>query len=104
MDPITISVTSSADRLTQREQIMEVLQRAKEKGEPVRIRLPFSLYDYDTTRTYIPIRDAAWNLQLPTAQTTPEMIEQLIVTIGKCLVAIAQEGSEKVIEKLERAL
>lgn len=103
-EPIPISVTSSADRLSQREQIEQVLVRAREKKEPIRVRLPFSLYDYDTSRGYMFVRDATWNLQLPIDQTDADTIQRLIETLGKCIVAIATEGSEAVIQKLERPL
>lgn len=99
-DPIQISVSSSADRLSQREQIDQVLARAREKKEPVRVRLPLTLYDHDTTRGYVFLRDATWNLQLPSETLTPETVEQLIQTIGKCIVAIAQHGSDEVQEAL----
>ena len=99
--PLSISVVASADRLPQREQIEQVLLRAQQKKEPVRVRLPFSLYDHDVTRGYVFVRDATWNLQLPVDQTTPETIQALIHAIGRCLVAIAEQGSERVIEKLE---
>lgn len=89
------------DRLSQREQIEAVLKRAREKKEPVRVRLPFTLYDQDTSRGYTFIRDAAWNLQLPTDQTTPETIERLIFTLGQCVTAIAREGTEEVLKRLE---
>ena len=95
-EPLAISVTSGADRIPQREQIEQVLSRAREKGEPVRVRLPFTLYDQDVTRGYVFLRDATWNLQLSSDQITPETIEQLIQTIGQCIVAIAQHGSEQV--------
>jgi hypothetical protein len=96
-----ISVISGASRLNQREQIEVVLARAQEKNEPVRVRIPFSMYDYDTeSRTYMFIRDAVWNLQLPVEQTGPETIERLIATLGECIVAIAEQGSERVIQKL----
>lgn len=103
-DPIQITVTSGSERRTQSEQIDQVLARAQEKHGPLRIRLPFSLYDYDTTRGYVFVRDATWNLQLPSAQATRETIEELIEILGTCIVAIAQEGVETVRKKLERAL
>jgi hypothetical protein len=46
------------------------------------------------------LRDAVWNLQLPSELTTPETIEKLIATLGACIVAIASEGSDAVIKKL----
>jgi hypothetical protein len=98
-----ISLTSGADKLTQRQQIEEVLERTRSKGEPVRVRLPFSLYDQADTRGYVFVRDAVWNLQLPSELTTPETIEKLIATLGACIVAIASEGSDAVIKKLAGA-
>ena len=97
-----MTVSSSADRATQREQITQVLERNAAKGEPVRVRIPFTLYDAEMNRGYQAIREAAWNLTLDGATTTPEIIEDLIATIGRCIVAIAQEGSIHVIERLER--
>lgn len=99
-EPLAITVTSGADRLSQREQIDQVLARAREKKEPVRVRLPFTLYDHDTTRGYVFVRDATWNIQLPSEHLTADTIEQLIQTIGKCIVAIAQHGSDEVHEAL----
>jgi hypothetical protein len=96
-----ISLITFTDRLTQRQQIEEVLARAQAKGEPVRVRMPFSLYDAADTRGYVFLRDAVWNLQLPSELTTPEVIEKLIYTIGQCVVAIANEGSDVVIKKLQ---
>lgn len=88
------------DRLSQREQIEGVLGRVKGKGEPLRVRLPFTLYDYDTARGYTFVRDASWNLQLPSEHIVPETIERLIYTIGQCMTAIAREGTEKVLQKI----
>ena len=95
--PISLS---GADRLTQRQQIDEILLRAQAKGELLRVRIPFSLYDQSEGRGYTYIRDAVWNLQLPSQQTTVEHVEKLIEAIGHCLVAIANEGSEAVVRKL----
>lgn len=104
MDPSSapepvISLTGQ-DRLTQREQISTVLGRAQEKREPLRVRLPFTLYDHGAQRAYVFVRDAAWNLQLKSDQLTPEIIEQLIRTIGECMAAIARDGTEAVMQKL----
>lgn len=96
----SISVTSPADRLTAHEQIEQVLERARVKGEPLRIRLPFSLYDQADSRTYVGVRDAAWNLALPSEHTTPETVEKLIDTIGQCIVAIAKEGCDTIVARL----
>ena len=94
-----ISVVSGTDRETQREQIERMLQRAQTNKEPVRIRLPFTMYGKGE-RGYLFVRDATWNLQLPSEQTTPEAIEELIAAIGTCIVAIATEGSAQVCAKL----
>lgn len=91
-----MTVVGSAARPTQRSQIELVIARAKERGEPLRIRLPLSLYDHTDSRSYIFLRDAAWNLSLPVEQATAETIEELIATIGSCLVAVARHGGEKV--------
>ena len=91
------------DRQTQRQQIEEVLARAQATGNLVRVRIPFSLYDTADTRGYVFLRDAVWNLQLPSELTTPETIEKLIATLGACIVAIASEGSDAVIKKLAGA-
>lgn len=99
-EPLQISVTSSADKLPQREQIEQLLQRAKDKAEPLRIRVPLTLYD---SKNYVFLRDAAWNLQLPAEQVSVEQIEQLIGAIGTCITAIARDGSAAVVEKLSRA-
>lgn len=92
-------VIAEPDPRTRRDQIEAVIALAREKGEPIRVRLPLTLYG-TPQRGYIALKDAAWNLQLPTEQTTPEAIERLIHTIGKCLVAIAQDGSEEVLRRL----
>ena len=94
------TVTSGTDRLSQREQIELVVARARERQEPIRVRLPFTLYEYSTERAYTFVRDAVWNIQLPVTQTTPETIEKLIDTIGRCIVAIAQEGSDEIMRRL----
>lgn len=95
-----IQVSNAADKPTAREQIELILERARAKGDPLRVRIPFGLYDLGDTRNYLFIRDATWNLQLPSDRTTPEMIEKLIHTIGRCIVAIADQGSDVVIAKL----
>jgi len=95
-DQIQIIVTSGADRLSQREQIQQVLQRAQQRNEPLRIRIPFTLYDHAATRSYVFPRDATWNLQIPQQQLTVEMVQDLIATLGKCITAVAQHGSAAV--------
>lgn len=97
-EPLQISVTSgSGERLSQRAQIEQVLELARAKGEPLRVRLPFTLYDQDnSSRGYVALRDATWNLALPSADLTPEVIEELIATIGVCITAVATRGSARV--------
>lgn len=88
-------IVSHGQRRSQVEQLTAMLSQAHELQRPVRIRLPFTYYDH-TTRGYTQVRDAAWNLQLPVEQTTPETIAQLIAVLGQCIVAIAQHGSAEV--------
>ena len=89
------------DRRSQREQIEAVLERAQARKEPVRVRIPVSLFSYEESRSYVALAGAVWNLQLPIDQTRPETIEKLIQTIGKCIVAIASLGSAEVVKRLE---
>ena len=96
-----IRVLSGADRATARDQISEVIARARAKGEPVRIRIPFSLYDHDTSRAYVFVRDATWNLSLPAEETEPETVENLIQVIGRCIVSVATAGSAAVLQALD---
>lgn len=91
------------DKPTQREQIEKVLEFAKARNEPLRIRIPFSLYDMEAGRGYLFIKDASWNLQLPSNQTTPEHIEHLIRAIGECITAIAKEGTGNVLKRLRES-
>lgn len=90
-----ISMTAQA---SQREQIEDVLKRVREKQQPLRLRLPLHFYDLET-RGYTALRDGSWNFTLPGA-STPEHIERLIYTIGKCLTALAQDGMEETLRKL----
>ena len=89
-------VTVGTDKLSRTDQIAEVVARAQEKREPIRVRIPFTLYDYADARSYVFLRDAAWNLQLPVETTTPEAVEDLIQAIGACIVAIGTHGSRQV--------
>lgn len=101
--PMTVERAGMSGR-TRREQIDTVLRSAVEHQETVvRVRIPVTLYDYSSdnqNRNYTHLRDAAWNIQLPTSQTTPEVIEDLIEVLGQCMVAIAGEGSARVRERL----
>lgn len=93
MTDVSFTVTAGTDRQSRADQIAEVLARVRAKGEPVRVRLPFTLYDYADARSYVFLRDATWNLQLPGETTTPEAVEALIHALGVCIVAIATHGS-----------
>lgn len=98
--PDSITVTStSTERRSRRDQIDRVLARAIARQQPVRIRLPVTFYDSGESRGYVQVRDASWNLQLPHT-TTAETIEELIQTLGMCIVAIAREGSQVVRERI----
>lgn len=100
-DNTQISVSASTDRLTRREQIEQVLERARSKKEPIRVRIPFQLYDYDTTRGYLNVRDASWNLTLPILQATPDTVEDLIAVIDKFVRALGELGARGTAERLE---
>jgi hypothetical protein len=97
--PISLA-SGPTTRVTRTEQITEILARAREKDEPVRVRIPFGLYEYSQNRNYLFLRDTAWNLTLPTDQTTPETVEALIDAVGTCIAAIAGKGSARVLAKL----
>lgn len=95
-----IQVASGLDRPTQREQIDDIIARAREKGEPVRIRLPLSLYNYSTSRGYIELRDASWNLQLPSETLNPESVEQLIYAIHVFVRTLGDIGAAATVARL----
>lgn len=89
-------------RPTAREQIADVIERARQAGEPLRIRLPFTLYNYQKNRTYEQVRDAVWNITLADVPpVTPEHVEGIIEALGKCVVALSEQGSEAVMRKLQ---
>jgi hypothetical protein len=95
-----VTLITGADRLSQREQIAVHLARAVAREEPLRVRMPFTLYDAQSeSRGYVPLRDAAWNLQLP-SDSSPESVVRLIQTLGSCIAAIADLGSEEVLARL----
>lgn len=97
------TVTSGADRLSSRDQIAQTLERDAQRGEGTRLRIPVTLYDYVGGRTYLALRDTAWNLTLPHG-TTVEQVELLIEAIGKCIVAVGEQGPALVLMKLESEL
>jgi hypothetical protein len=97
----TVTMSGDRQRPTSRQQIEEVLVRARLKNEPLRVRLPFTLYDHDVTRTYVVLRDTAWNISLP--QASVEGVEDLIGTISLCLNEIILRGTASVRARLEEA-
>lgn len=99
-DPLPMTVVAGSNRPSRRDQIDDLIARAQARGEPIRLRLPLSFYDYSDSRSYSFLRDAAWNLSLPSTDATPETIEALIRSLGACLVAIATHGSARVEEVL----
>lgn len=96
----SFTVVAGIDRLSRREQVEQVLARARERREPLRVRLPMTLYDHADSRSYVFLRNATWNVQLPSETASPEMVEDLITAIGTCLSAIGQHGSQAVAETL----
>ncbi len=100
-DTPQISVTTSTDRPTRREQIDQVLGRARAKNESIRVRIPFQLYEYDEKRGYINIRDTAWNLTLPILNATPDTVEELIGVIEKFVRTLGDIGIHSTTERLE---
>lgn len=98
-----MQVSRANDRPSIEDQIETILQRARELGKPARVRIPVLLYDYRDrgSEQYVALRESAWNLQFPIEQTTPATLQELIETIGKCVVAVATHGSEAVTGKLE---
>jgi hypothetical protein len=90
-----------ARAVTALEQIIATLALARAKGEPLRVRIPFGLYDYNQRRGYTFLRGVVWNMQLPSDQTTPESVEQLIQAIGECLVKVTELGSAEVLTRLQ---
>lgn len=99
----TITVTAGADRPSRADQLARLCQRAKDKPDVLRVRLPFMIYDYGEGSgggEHIHIRDTAWNLRLPPT-TTPDQVEALIAAIGTFLQVGAVEGWESVTKRLE---
>lgn len=96
-----ITLVTGNERLTQREQLEAFIRRAAETKQPLRLRLPITLYDYGSdNRGYVPLRDASWNFQLPAERTSPADVERLITALGKCIAAIAELGTAAVIDRL----
>lgn len=90
------------DKPTQREQIDEIIARAREKGEPVRIRLPVALYNYKESRGYVELREASWNLQLPSDTATPESVGTIIQAIDVFIRTLSEVGAAAVMERLQQ--
>lgn len=99
-EPRPTGISSAADRRTARQQIEQVLVSVRASGEPLRMRIPVTLYSAETVnRGYVTVPDSAWNLTFDNT-TPPEVIEAHILAIGKCLVAITAQGSAVVLRKL----
>ena len=98
-----MQVIKSGDRPPLEQQIEEILQRAREQGKPARVRIPLTLYDYGEAGqdgTYINLRAASWNLTFPIELCNAAMVQELIDTVGACIVAVGTKGSEAVVSKL----
>lgn len=87
-------------RATAREQIAVAIQLAQSKEQPLRIRIPFGVYNYNQSRGYTFVRDAAWNLSMPSEAVTVEHVEKYINALGRCIAAIITDGPEGVVAKL----
>ena len=97
-----ITLVTGNERLTQREQLEAFLQRAALAKQPIRMRLPLTLYDSQSdSRGYVPLRDAAWNFHMPADQIGVEDIERLIQALGHCITAISTLGPTAVMARLE---
>jgi hypothetical protein len=95
-----IEVASGLDRPSQRDQIADIIARAREKGEPVRLRLPLSLYNYAANRGYIELRDASWNLKLASDQVTPEAVELIITALHTFVRTLGEVGAQAAMARL----
>lgn len=95
-----ISLVSRAEKPSQRDQLEEVIRRARDRQEPIRLRLPLHFYDTEQGRGYTAVRDAAWNITLPSETTSPEAVERFIYTISRCLAALSELGTEQTLRKL----
>jgi len=100
MSTETAPQASLSVRTTAREQIEQAIQVARTRKQPLRVRIPFGLYNYGAARGYTFVRDAAWNLTLPSEITEAAHIESYIQAIGRCIVAITEEGVDAVLDKL----
>jgi hypothetical protein len=95
-----IQMASGLDRPTQRDQILEIIQRAQQKHDLVRMRLPLALYNYGTSRGYTELRDASWNLQLPSENLQPEAIESIIAAVHLFIRTLAEVGATETMRRL----
>lgn len=99
-DDPQIQLSTASLRQSRRDRIAEVIQLARDRKDPLRIRLPFTLYDYKANRGYAYLRDSTWNITLPSEELTPEQVENLIGTIDRFMIAVANHGSGTVDELL----
>lgn len=96
-DP-TIQVSSNLDRPEQRTQVEELIVAAQAMGQPVRVRLPLTILDYNhPNRDYRSIRDATWTLMLGSQGLQVESVERLIQVIHTCLRRVEQLGTDQVL-------
>jgi uridine phosphorylase len=109
MEPETqIQVSSSAERQaekpTARQQIETVLERAQERGDPLRIRLPFTLWEYSEKKTYVTLREAVWLLTVPSegvgGQSAVDAVEELIQAMDAWVKAVGSAGAGRMLKAL----
>ena len=92
---------SVSDRPTRADQLEQILDRARQRQEALRVRIPITLYSHDSTRAYVMLRDAAWNLQLPIAHTDADTIEKLVGAFDRFIRRLGELGIEGVEAKLD---
>lgn len=100
MDSTPDTKPTISSRPTARQQIEQMLASAQAADEPLRIRIPVTLYNAEANRSYTPIADTVWNLSYPNSAGV-ETIEAFISALGACLIAITLQGSATVLRKLE---
>lgn len=88
-----ITLEASADRLTPVEQLQQALELAREKREPLRLRVACQVYDLPS-RTYGNVRDAIWRLTVP-AETSAEAVKGMIDAVQLALETLAAVGAEE---------
>jgi hypothetical protein len=95
---VQFSVTSPGDKPTPRQKLEQTLEQDRAASEPTRLRIPVHIYDR-STRDYRAVPELAWNLSF-TSSDTVEEIEVVIEALGKCLIAIGEQGAETVLAKV----